>query len=256
MLRIGEEILSFKEKESFKNKGVGTSKEKQIINEEYEQEIKDMLRKKNLKDLVRLENEIHEALKAKEFTMDIEYWDLILKKLDFYKAKIKLNEFYLDFKSKNVEKTRINPEKYQASAKILNENENAIGPNSPFLIEFDEELDRMGLTLQEDDNLLDIQEERKKVLEAEIEKALNSLSKNLKKNRIDHAKTLPKPIENKNENDDLKNQPENLNKQIDEDNDRAVAEQIMNFEKTKPLKPNEEKFDDLVEIKKVVYKKY
>lgn len=256
-------MLSLREKEVVKTKEPNFSKndrylvkEKQIINEEYEQEIKEMLKKKNLKELQKLEQEIHEALEAKEFTMDIEYWDLILKKLDFYKAKIKLNDFYNDFKSKNAEKTKvINPEKYQTTVKMIEEN-NEIGLNSPFLIEFDEELEKMGLTIQEEDNLFDIQEERKRVLENEIEKALSSLKKNIKKtNKNEINKNPTKITENKQENEDQRNYSESISKmQLDEEiNDRAVAEQIMNFERTKPMKPNEEKFDDLVEIKKVFY---
>lgn len=262
LIRIGEEVLSLREKEILKANRPNFSKndrylvkEKQIINEEYEQEIKDMLKKKNLKELQKLEQEIHEALEAKEFTMDIEYWDLILKKLDFYKAKIKLNDFYSNFKAKNVEKPQINPEKYQTNVKMIEEN-NEIGLNSPYLIENDEELEKMGLTIQEEDNLFDIQEERKRVLENEIEKALSTLRKNLKKNNKNEMnKNPPKITENNQEHEDQKNYSESISKmQLDEEiNDRAVAEQIMNFERTKPLKPNEEKFDDLVEIKKVSF---
>jgi len=232
-------------------------KEKQIINEEYDVEIKAMLKDKNIKELQKLEDEINESLRNKEFTMDIEYWDLILKKLEYFKAKLKLNEFYHGFISKNEDKFKINPDKYSANIKVIEENI-AVGTNSPYLMECEKELESLAKT--EDENMYDIQEERKEVLENEISKALEILRKNLKKSKQEHQQKSGVKGKNKNEVEDNKNYNDNINKMsVDEEmiNDRAVAEQIMNFEKSKPLKPNEEKFDDLVEIKKVklIFKK-
>jgi len=227
-------------------------KEKQIINEDYEQEIKDMLRHKNIKELQKLEDEINESLQNKEFTMDIEYWDLILKKLDFYKAKLRLDEFYNTFLSKNEEKIKMSTEKYPHNIKVIEENI-AVGINSPYLIECEKDLEHLAIT--EEDNMYDIQTERKKVLEEEISKALSTLRKNLKKKKQEYQKQMQNANNIKGRNNDMedqKNYNESINKMMDEEiNDRAVAEQIMNFERSKPLKPNEEKFEDLVEIKKV-----
>ena len=228
-------------------------KEKQVINEEYENEIKNMIKHKNIKELQKLEDEINESLKNKEFTMDIEYWDLIIKKLDYFKARLKLDDFYNDFMSKNEEKFKLNPSKYPANIKVIEENI-AVGINSPYLIECDKDLENLAIT--EDENLYDIQEERKKVLEDEISKALTVLRKNLKKTKYEQNKNAQNLLNkgNKHEIEDQKNYTDSINRMnVDEEiNDRAVAEQIMNFERSKPLKPNEEKFDDLVEIKKVM----
>ena len=252
--------MALKEKESLKTRGVSLGKndnyylkEKQIINEEYENEIKDMLKHKSIKELQKLEDEINESLQSKEFTMDIEYWDLILKKIDFYKAKLQLNEFYTGFISKNEEKFKVHSDKYPANIKVIEENIE-VGTNSPYLIECEQELEHLAIT--EEDNMYDIQAERKKVLEEEITEALNTLRKNLKKKKQELQKQQMQNNANKTRNNDMedqKNYNESINKMIDEEiNDRAVAEQIMNFERSKPLKPNEEKFEDLVEIKKVM----
>jgi len=111
------------------------------------------------------------------------------------------------------------------------------------------------LAITEEDNMYDIQTERKKVLEEEISKALSTLRKNLKKKKQEYQKQMQNANNIKGRNNDMedqKNYNESINKMMDEEiNDRAVAEQIMNFERSKPLKPNEEKFEDLVEIKKV-----
>lgn len=258
MIRLAEEALARKERNSFKTQGYIKGKndgyflkEKQIINEEYEQEIKAMLKHKNYDELQKLEDEINESLQNKDFTMDIEYWDQILKKVDYYKARLKLKEFNNAFIEKNQDRLYVNPEKYPTNIKIIEENDD-VGDNSPYLLEFGKELENLAIT--EEDNLFDIQEERKKVLENEMSNALSALSKNLKKTKQDQKNEKNKKNE-RIEIDDPNNGPENSIKIVgdEEGNDRAVAEQIMNFEKSKPLKPNEEKFDDLVEIKKVCF---
>ena len=257
LIRIAEEVLALKEKENLKTRGFSQGKndgfylkEKQIINEEYDVEIKEMLKHKNIKELQKLEDEINESLRNKEFTMDIEYWDLILKKLEYFKAKLKLKEFYQSFMSKNEDKFKLKPSKYPANIKVIEENIE-VGTNSPYLIECEKDLESLAIT--EEDNMYDIQEDRKQVLENEISKALTVLRKNLKKTKQEHQQKSGVRGINKNDVEDNKNYSDSINKMnVDEEiNDRAVAEQIMNFERSKPLKPNEEKFDDLVEIKKV-----
>lgn len=62
-------------------------KTRSIVAEEYLPEIKSLLKGKNKKDLEELEGEIRNALEERNFTMDVEFYENILKKIDYYKAK-------------------------------------------------------------------------------------------------------------------------------------------------------------------------
>lgn len=62
-------------------------KTRSIVAEEYIPEIKSLLKGKNKEDLEELEGEIRNALEERNFTMDVEFYENVLKKIDYYRAK-------------------------------------------------------------------------------------------------------------------------------------------------------------------------
>lgn len=128
--------------------------------------------------------------------------------------------------------------------KIYEENI-VVGPHSPYLLKTSKALEKVAIT--EEENEYNNKVELNEIFEKEMKKAIDLLKKQLK----DSGKSLN--LQGSRILDDSSKIPEGSEriKKDEEDNDKIIAEQIMNFEKTKPLKPNEERFDDMVEIKKV-----
>lgn len=59
-----------------------------------------MLREKTAEELDVLENEIKITYGEQTFKMDISYWERVLRKIRQIRAKNSLNQFYMDFDSK------------------------------------------------------------------------------------------------------------------------------------------------------------
>jgi len=130
--------------------------------------------------------------------------------------------------------------KFNKKLYTLSELEEADGSKSPILLEYSTELALQAISEPEFD--MQKQQRRKEILEKEFDKISAQIQAELRRKKKRNFSHYEK-----------KNEVPEVSQPNEESKEKIVEEQIKLFEKSRPLKPNEEKFSDQIEIKKVIY---
>ena len=253
---------------------LGFRKEKEIkanIMNDYIEEIDEVIKNKNITELLELENESRETLNTTKFLVDLEYWEEILKKIVVERCNMELLEvFELKFGEKSqklIEEANINIKEAVIKEKGLTEEElnqclveeTLYKQNQPEVeVNFNNQRHYPGLedvwntfpvkSFADFSNRLN--EKREEILDKELDEMRGKLKYQIKKRQINRSdvKTYLDKMkvvdENMDEDELFKNLRKKAENDEDVDDDEYLKEEVKVkkdlavIEKYKPRKPH------------------
>lgn len=176
---------------------------KSSIFEEYRKEIEKTLQTKNLEALDELENQARQTINSNKFKVDVEFWEEMLQKIKIKRSNLELIDLYKNHYETKIDKEkekmmRMHTKNPKLKEKLVRDE------NSPVLLnsEFEKKLEWINI-LNEEEYVAEIQTEREKIFDQEIEVMVNRMKEKLesrKKKELEKRKMVGADIMLHNEN--------------------------------------------------------